>query len=196
MSYIMGSDSETALNGFGCGPGCNCGPCSSGSAMGEWYEKAPVERAQPSRPPIAAGPMGEPDLAFYGDDPRACDNKRIPERTPKRKPTVGRFFCGRQTNDRFKIVEQAINRAVEMLDKTITELVDARAAVCSGKPPAPPHVRLITLQWLNRLGVCVNDIRVWTSGTFVNRSVAEVIRRLVRARNLIASNSLRYICGG
>ena len=200
MSYISASDTETALNGFGCGSGCNCGPCSSGAAMGEWYEKAPVERVQPSPPPAAAGPVGEPDLAFYGDggygEARTCDDRRIPERTQKRKPTIGKFACGGQTNARFKIVEKAINRALEMLDNTIGELVEARVAVCSGAAPAPPHVRLITLQWLNRLGVCVNDIRVWVSGTFVNRSVAEVIRRLVRARNLIASNSLRYICGG
>ena len=53
------------------------------------------------------------------------------------------------------------------------------------------------MEWLKtRLSVCVDDIRVWTAGTFVNRSVAEVIRRLVRVRNLIASNHMRYVCGG
>jgi hypothetical protein len=82
-----------------------------------------------------------------------------------------------------------------MLNNTITEVVNGRNAVCQGSAPGTV-VRPLTLQWLNRLGVCVNDINVWTAGTFVNRSVAEVIRRLVRARNLIASNSLRYICGG
>ena len=46
MSYISASDSETSLNGFGCGAGCNCGPCRSGGALSEWYEKAPVERQQ------------------------------------------------------------------------------------------------------------------------------------------------------
>jgi hypothetical protein len=82
-----------------------------------------------------------------------------------------------------------------MLNNTITEVINGRNAVCQGFAPGTV-VRPLTLQWLNRLGVCVNDIRVWTAGTFVNRSVAEVIRRLVRVRNLIASNSLRYICGG
>ena len=82
-----------------------------------------------------------------------------------------------------------------MLNNTITEVVNGRNAVCQGSAPGTA-LRPLTLEWLNRLGVCVNDIRVWTAGTFVNRSVAEVIRRLVRARNLIASNSLRYICGG
>ena len=46
MSYISSSDSQTSLNGFGCGAGCNCGPCRSGSGLSEWYEKQPVERPQ------------------------------------------------------------------------------------------------------------------------------------------------------
>jgi hypothetical protein len=83
-----------------------------------------------------------------------------------------------------------------MLDNTISELVNARRAVCAGATPAWPLLGDITLEWLkNRLGVCIDDIRVWTAGTFENRSVAEVIRRLVRVRNLIGSNGLRYSCG-
>jgi hypothetical protein len=82
-----------------------------------------------------------------------------------------------------------------MLDKTIGELVDARNAVCQGATPAWPLLGDITLDWLNnRLGVCTDDIRAWTAGTFVNRSIAEVIRRLVRVRNLIASNQILYVC--
>ena len=46
MSYISASDSEASLNGFGCGAGCNCGPCRSGGALSEWYEKVPVEPKQ------------------------------------------------------------------------------------------------------------------------------------------------------
>lgn len=46
MSYISASDSETSLSGFGCGAGCNCGPCRSGGGLSEWYERAPVERQQ------------------------------------------------------------------------------------------------------------------------------------------------------
>lgn len=46
MSYISASDSETLFSGFGCGAGCNCGPCKSGGGLSEWYEKAAVERQQ------------------------------------------------------------------------------------------------------------------------------------------------------
>lgn len=127
--------------------------------------------------------------------PRVCNNQRIPQRSDIRPFAIGRFACAQRRNDRFVIVNRAITRALEMLNNTITEVINGRNAVCLGSAPGT-NMRPITLQWLNRLGVCVNDINVWTAGTFVNRSVAEVIRRLVRVRNLIASNSLRYICGG
>lgn len=135
----------------------------------------------------------------FGEPPppaaRACNNQRIPERTEVRPFAIGRFACAQRRNDRFVVVNRAITRALEMLNNTITEVVNGRNAVCQGSAPGTT-MRPITLEFLNRLGVCVNDINVWTAGTFVNRSVAEVIRRLVRTRNLIASNSLRYICGG
>jgi len=96
----------------------------------------------------------------------------------------------------FDVITWAVTRALEMLNNTIRELVNARKAVCAGATPAWPLLGDVTLDWLrNRLGVCVDDIQVWTAGTFVNRSVAEVIRRLVRVRNLIGSNGLRYACG-
>ncbi|HKY46077.1 MAG TPA: M35 family metallo-endopeptidase [Pyrinomonadaceae bacterium] len=141
-----------------------------------------------------------PDLR-YGEPvaPRVCNNRRIPNRTPVRVVTAARFTCTPAlafgAADPFATLARAVARAIEMLDNTIGELVNGRAAVCAGQPPAFPLFGDMTLEWLNRLGVCTDDIRVWTAGTFVNRSVAEVIRRLVRARNLIASNHLRYICG-
>jgi hypothetical protein len=93
------------------------------------------------------------------------------------------------------VVATAVARAIEMIDNTIAELVHARQRVCAGEPPAWPLLGDITADWLrNRLGICIDDIRVWTAGTFVNGSVAEVIRRLVRIRNLIASNVIRYVC--
>lgn len=67
MSYISASDSETSLNGFGCGAGCNCGPCRSGGVLSEWYVKEPVERQQLSglqcncsRPPFGLAGFAEP----------------------------------------------------------------------------------------------------------------------------------------
>jgi hypothetical protein len=137
--------------------------------------------------------LGEPQPT-----PRACDNRRIPERGAVQTLTARRVACT-QANagvpDPFGVLSRAVARALEMLDNTIGELVNARNAVCAGATPAWPLLGDITLDWLrNRLGVCIDDIRVWTAGTFVNRSVAEVIRRLVRVRNLIGSNGLRYSC--
>jgi hypothetical protein len=135
--------------------------------------------------------LGEPPPT-----PQACDNRFIPERTAVRALTARRVACTQ--HNAFGVISRAVARALEMLDKTISELVNARNAVCAGAtpaPPLPPILRAITSDWLrNRLGVCIDDIRVWTTGTFVNRSVAEVIRRLVRVRNLIGSNRLRYSC--
>jgi hypothetical protein len=138
--------------------------------------------------------LGEPQST-----PRACDNRGIPERGAVRALTARRVACTQHNaggvTDPVGVLSKAVARALEMLDHTIGELVKARNAVCAGATPARPLLRDITLDWLrNRVGVCIDDIRVWTAGTFVNRSVAEVIRRLVRVRNLIGSNGLRYSC--
>ncbi len=139
--------------------------------------------------------------ARYGEPPpppRACDNQSIPDRGPITPFTPSRVACGNPVfgvTDPAGVVARAVARALEMLDNTIGELANARAAVCHGATPAWPLLGDITLDWLrNRLGVCIDDIRVWTAGTFVNRSVAEVIRRLVRVRNLIGNNVIRYVC--
>src|SRR5262245_44306368 len=50
MSYISASESQTTLNGLGCGAGCNCGPCRSGGALSEWYEKGLAGFAEPTTP--------------------------------------------------------------------------------------------------------------------------------------------------
>jgi hypothetical protein len=141
---------------------------------------------------------GEPAPA-----PRACNNARIPTLDPIVPFTRGRIF-GRCADtgvfgvaDPTAVLTRAVARALEMLDNTIGELTNARARVCAGDPPAWPIIGDITAHWLrNRLSVCIDDIGVWTAGTFVNRSVAEVIRRLARVRNLIASNGMLYICNG
>lgn len=66
MSYISASDSQTSLNGFGCGAGCNCGPCNSGGALNEWYERASVERQQLSGLQCNCG-RGQFGLAGLGE---------------------------------------------------------------------------------------------------------------------------------
>jgi hypothetical protein len=140
--------------------------------------------------------------AGYGGPaaPLACDNRNIPTTGLVQALTARRVACNQRNAfgeaDPFTVVARAVARAVEMLDNTIGELVRARNAVCAGAPPAWPTLGDLTAHWLKyRLGVCIDDIRAWTAGTFVNRSVAEVIRRLTRVRNLIASNGLRYSCG-
>jgi len=146
----------------------------------------------------AGATYGEPQPA-----PRACDNRRIPTRDTIRPFTTNKVYgtCARRgvfgVTDPGGVISRAVARAIEMLDNTIGELVNARNGVCAGQPPAWPLLGDITADWLvNRLGVCINDIRVWTAGTFVNRSVAEVIRRLTRVRNLVASNGVTYVCNG
>ena len=150
---------------------------------------------------------GYPAGARYGEPPltpRACDNKvRIPALDTITPFTTKKLFgtCAKRSpfgiSDPGKVIAAAVARAIEMLDNTIGELVNARSAVCAGQTPAWPLLGDVTLEWLrNRLGVCVDDIAVWTAGTLVNRSVAEVIRRLTRVRNLIASNAIMYVCHG
>ncbi len=134
---------------------------------------------------------------------RTCDNASIPSLVTTTPFTTRKLYgtCATRTpfgiSDPGSVIAAAVARAIEMLDNTIGELIKARAAVCAGETPAWPLLGDVTLDWLkNRLGVCVDDIGVWTAGTFVNRSVAEVIRRLIRVRNLIASNVITYVCHG
>ena len=145
--------------------------------------------------------------ARYGEPPptpRTCDNKvSIPALDTITPFTTKKLYGTCATRSPFgvtdpgKVIAAAVSRALEMLDNTIGELVNGRNAVCAGQTPAWPLLGDVTLDWLrNRLSVCVDDIGVWTAGTLVNRSVAEVIRRLTRVRNLIASNAIVYVCHG
>jgi hypothetical protein len=141
------------------------------------------------------GGFGEPA-------PLVCNNARIPPLATIRPFTNNKIFGTCQSRGVFGItdpgavIRAAVTRALEMLDHTIGDLVNARTRVCAGEAPASV-LDAVTLDFLrNRLSVCVDDIRVWTAGTFVNRSVAEVIRRLTRVRNLIASNVITYVCNG
>lgn len=150
--------------------------------------------AQPSDPmPNPLAPSPTPPT------PRACNDKGIPPFVTTRPFTAKKVKCAKRgvfgVTDPAGVISTAVARAVKMLDKTIGELVNARSRVCQGETPAQSLCWMTS--WLrNGLSVNIDDIRVWTAGTFVNRSVAEVIRRLMRVRNLIASNVIRYVCGG
>ena len=148
-----------------------------------------------------------PAGARYGEPPptpRTCDNKvPIPALHTVTPFTTKKLFgtCAKRSpfgiTEPGTVIAKAVARALEMLDNTIGELVNARNGVCAGQAPGWPLLGDITLEWLkDRLRVCVDDIGVWTAGTLVNRSVAEVIRRLTRVRNLIASNAIVYVCHG
>lgn len=158
----------------------------------------PMPQFVPSGPPVPR--VNSLALAPTPPTPRVCDNRSIPIGRPITPFTPNRVGCASVVfgvTDPIGVIRGAIARALEMLDNTIGELVDARSRVCHGETPAWPLLGDTTLCWLrNGLSVNIDNIRVWTAGTFVNRSVAEVIRRLVQVRNLIASNGMRYVCGG
>ena len=110
-------------------------------------------------------------LPAYGEPPatpRKCDNRGIPPREPV-KPlfTPNRVACPNPVfgvRDPAGVIGAAVNRAVQMMDNTINELVNARTRVCQGEPPAWPVLGDLTAYWLkNRMSVCIDDIRVWTA---------------------------------
>src|SRR5262249_51292192 len=127
----------------------------------------------------------------------------IPEkyrpRDSKDKLTSGRVNCPTRA-DAVKILRTAITSAVQMFDYTIGELVRAREAACRGEPLGRLALRDVTACWLKyRLGVCIDNPSAWIKGAFRKSeteptSVAEVIRRLVVPRNLLATNQITYIC--
>ncbi len=133
-----------------------------------------------------------------GATPRKCDDRGIPAREPRR--AIGKVACSQASAfgvaDPLGVLKKARERALDMLDSTIDQLLNARTAVCAGATAAPPLLSPIAFCWLNDgLGVNTDDIRVWTAGTFEPvRSIAEVMRRLVRVRNLLGSSGLRYSC--
>lgn len=146
-------------------------------------------------------PKGDLGQILAPSQPPQCE--AIPEKYKLRdnidKLTSGRVNC--PTRDyATRILRATIARAVEMFDNTIGELVRAREAACRGEPLGWPALGDVTACWLKyRLGVCIDDLSAWTAGAFRKSlteptPVAEVIRRLVVPRNLLASNEITYIC--
>ncbi|MGA7392549.1 MAG: hypothetical protein WBW78_07840 [Terrimicrobiaceae bacterium] len=132
--------------------------------------------------------------------PPQCE--AIPEKYKlrgKNRLTSGRVNCPTRA-DAVRILRTTIARAVEMLDNTIGELVRAREAACRGEPLGWPALGDVTACWLKyRLGVCIDDLSAWIKGAFRKSEteptpVAEVIRRLVVPRNLLATNQIAYVC--
>jgi hypothetical protein len=132
--------------------------------------------------------------------PLQCE--AIPEKyrlSGKNRLTNGRVNCPLRA-DAVSILRTTIARAVEMLDNTIGELVRAREAACRGEPLGWPTLGDQTACWLKyRLGVCIDDLSAWIKGAFRKSAteptpVAEVIRRLVVPRNLLATNQITYTC--
>jgi hypothetical protein len=132
--------------------------------------------------------------------PLKCE--AIPEKYKLRDSNVltGGFVNCPTRADALQILGTTVKRAVEMLDNTIGELVRAREAACRGEPLGWPALGDVTACWLKyRLGVCIDDRWVWTKGAFRKSeteppSVAEIIRRLVVPRNLLATNQITYVC--
>ena len=127
--------------------------------------------------------------------PRNCNSDKLPVPSgAQRALTAGRVQCPTRANAQ-RLLAPVIKKAVDMLDHTIAELTHARDAACRGEPLGWPNLREVTACWLKyKLGVCIDDPAAWTAGTFDSRSVAEVIRRLVRPRDLLASNEIVYVC--
>jgi hypothetical protein len=144
-----------------------------------------------------------PSRGNVGRPPAApvCPTRGIPAFDPAtpRPLTPNRVFCNPPifgVTNPATVLRNAAARAIQMLENTVAELVRARTAICSGAPLGWPTLSDVTAGWLKVcLSVPADDIRAWTGGAFQNMSVAEIIRRLVRVRNLIASNELQYVCG-
>jgi len=156
--------------------------------------------------PYAKGYLGRTPTTLQPHDlagrarPLQCE--AIPEKYKLRdinKLTGGRVKCPTPA-DAVRILTATVARAVAMLDNTIGELIRAREAACRGEPLGWPALGDVTACWLKyRLGVCIDDLSAWTKGPFRKSpaeptSVAEIIRRLVKPRNLLASNQIVYEC--
>ena len=86
-----------------------------------------------------------------------------------------------------------------MLDTTINELMRARDLACLGAPLASLNLDPIMACWLKyKLSVCIDDPSVWTdpstSPTAKKKTVTEIIRRLMRSRDELATNQISYVC--
>jgi Lysine-specific metallo-endopeptidase len=164
------------------------------SRQSQWLFEAPLTLEEPPYPNPEYYNSPKSPVSFAG---RQCENK-IPKRTQVVKLTPKKVACTQHNTgvkDPFAVLQKAVTRAIEMLDKTIDKLVNARSAVCGGATPVSQLDQITRCLLKDGLSVNIDNIRVWTAGSYAKmRSVAEVIRRLVVARNLIGSNNLRYSC--
>jgi hypothetical protein len=136
-------------------------------------------------------------LAEWEKSPSCVDN--IPKLDPVKPKalTLGRILCPNAASA-FKTLSGVVSRAVKMMDITMGELTRARTAFCRGEFMVGPSD--LTRCWPKfRLGVCLDNPAVWSKGSIRKSqnepvTVAEVIRRLVRPRNLIANNEISYVC--
>jgi hypothetical protein len=170
----------------GCGCGCQCGGRAVQGSLSSGRESAFEYELEKAPTPACI-------------DPRSSDPKNIPAVAPRRKPpipTPEKIFCPNPIPNVFDpvlLIQARVADAIDMLDETIRQLVEARTRKCRGEP-----ARLLarTALWLrDRMSVCIDDIRVWTAGSREPiRSVAEVIRRLIRVRNELATNQVRFMC--
>lgn len=125
----------------------------------------------------------------------ACNDTGLPQPKPGRSGVSATKIKCPSRGDVQRILNSVVSNAVQMLDNTIAELTNARKAACQGKPLGWPLLHDITACWLQfKLGVCIEDRASWTAGTFQSGSVAEVIRRLVRPRDLLAGNEILFVC--
>jgi peptidoglycan hydrolase-like protein with peptidoglycan-binding domain len=165
-----------------------CGDQDGGGDQGDGDNETGYSGYEFDQPPVHNAPP-----PVY--TPRNCDNDKMPSPSGvNRALTSARVQCPTRA-DAQRILAPVIKKAVEMLNHTIAELTHARDAACRGEPLGWPNLREVTACWLKyKLGVCIDDPATWIAGTFSSGSVAEVIRRLVRPRDLLASNEIVYIC--
>jgi hypothetical protein len=139
-----------------------------------------------------ATPYEFEDPGFEMEGALTCDDAKLPSPSgTSKKLTRGRTQCPTRATA-FNILSKVVENAVGMMDNTIAKLTQARQAVCRGEAS---NLDAVTACWLKyKLSVCIDNPSAWSDGTFKSRSVAEVIRRLVRPRDLLASNELTYVC--
>jgi hypothetical protein len=97
------------------------------------------------------------------------------------------------TNDPIAALEKIVQRAVEMLNNTISELTRIQGRVQVGDPIGWPLISdTFGMSLAKRMRLKVNDPAAWKGDG--PGKVKLVIRWLTRIRDLIASGDLRYTC--
>jgi hypothetical protein len=166
------------------------------------FENASYEferpRARRARTRVAAIPEPPQPLMPWGGAiaALACEGDILKPKSPAQRVFKNKIECAKQ-EDAVKEIQKAVKKAVDMLDKAIAELTESREAVCRGEAH---KLQPVTACWLKyKLGVCIDKQETWTKpGVRKDRkepvSVAEVIRRLVRPRDELATNQIKYAC--